>query len=194
MRCGLGSSRCCRRCRGGWVGLRLLVEAVILAVSHGFAVAGPANRVRAWRSAWKRHARFAADGVWDQVLMVLLTEADAAGSWTGRCRWTPRSPAPTSTRRTPPGRWYRTTIVARRTGRPTVGPPHTVVSRLDQQIRVIRVSQDRGGHGQDHPQAGGLPSALAASLQPVCVVVVVAGAVLGLVVEFAHGRCEDLLW
>ncbi len=32
-----------------------------------------------WQTAWKRHARFAADGVWDRVLTVLLTDADAAG-------------------------------------------------------------------------------------------------------------------
>ena len=32
-----------------------------------------------WQTVWKRHARFAQDGVWDLVLTVLLTAADAAG-------------------------------------------------------------------------------------------------------------------
>jgi transposase len=29
-----------------------------------------------WQTAWKRHARFATDGVWDRMLSVLLTKAD----------------------------------------------------------------------------------------------------------------------
>lgn len=32
-----------------------------------------------WQTVWKRHARFAEDGIWDEVLTVLLTEADAVG-------------------------------------------------------------------------------------------------------------------
>jgi len=32
-----------------------------------------------WQTAWKRYACFARDGVWDRVLAVLLTEADAVG-------------------------------------------------------------------------------------------------------------------
>jgi transposase len=32
-----------------------------------------------WQTVWKRHRRFSADGTWDQVLRLLLAEADAAG-------------------------------------------------------------------------------------------------------------------
>ena len=32
-----------------------------------------------WQTAWKRHRRLAGDGTWDQVLAVLLADADAAG-------------------------------------------------------------------------------------------------------------------
>jgi hypothetical protein len=42
---------------------------------------------------WKRHRRYAGDGIWDRVLQVLLAQADAEG----KIDWT----APTSTRRTP---------------------------------------------------------------------------------------------
>jgi len=100
MWCGLGSNRCCRRCRGGWVARCAITGCWWrrdLAVPHGFTVAGPAGGVRAVADGVEAARRFTADGVWDQVLTVLLTEADAAGSWTGRCRWTPRSPAPAST-------------------------------------------------------------------------------------------------
>ncbi|GAB2473390.1 hypothetical protein GCM10007967_30190 [Xylanimonas ulmi] len=37
-----------------------------------------------WTTVWKRHRRYAGDGTWDRVLVVLLAEADAAGKvdWT----------------------------------------------------------------------------------------------------------------
>ena len=37
-----------------------------------------------WQTACKRDARFAADGIWDEVLTVLLTEADAVGELDGQ--------------------------------------------------------------------------------------------------------------
>lgn len=37
-----------------------------------------------WQTVWKRHKRFAEDGIWDRVLARLMTQADAAGEidWT----------------------------------------------------------------------------------------------------------------
>jgi transposase len=32
-----------------------------------------------WQTVWKRHRRYAGDGIWDRVLGRLLAEADAAG-------------------------------------------------------------------------------------------------------------------
>lgn len=32
-----------------------------------------------WQTLWKRHRRYSGDGVWDQILQVLLTDADARG-------------------------------------------------------------------------------------------------------------------
>ncbi len=43
------------------------------------AVAGPAGRVRAWQTVWKRHRRFSADGTWDRIHAELLRLADAEG-------------------------------------------------------------------------------------------------------------------
>lgn len=38
-----------------------------------------------WQTVWKRHHRFAMDGIWDRVLTALLAEADAAGQIDWRC-------------------------------------------------------------------------------------------------------------
>ncbi|CAD6005337.1 transposase [Agreia sp. COWG] len=32
-----------------------------------------------WQTLWKRHRRYSGEGVWDEVLSVLLTDADARG-------------------------------------------------------------------------------------------------------------------
>ncbi len=58
---------------------RLLVEAAIWRYRTGSPWRDLPAEFGPWQTAWKRHARFAVDGVWDQVLTVLLTEADAAG-------------------------------------------------------------------------------------------------------------------
>ena len=38
----------------------------------------PREEFGAWRTVWKRHRRYAADGTWDRVLAKILSEADAA--------------------------------------------------------------------------------------------------------------------
>lgn len=58
---------------------RLLVEAAIWRYRTGSAWRDLPAEFGPWQTAWKRHARFARDGVWDRVLGVLLAEADAAG-------------------------------------------------------------------------------------------------------------------
>jgi len=58
---------------------RLLVEAAVWRYRTGSPWRDLPVEFGPWQTAWKRHARFAADGVWDRVLTVLLTEADAAG-------------------------------------------------------------------------------------------------------------------
>jgi len=58
---------------------RLLVEAAIWRYRTGSPWRDLPAEFGPWQTAWKRHARFASDGVWDQVLTVLLTDADAAG-------------------------------------------------------------------------------------------------------------------
>ena len=58
---------------------RLLVEAAIWRYRTGSPWRDLPPEFGPWQTAWKRHARFPADGVWDEVLTVLLSEADAAG-------------------------------------------------------------------------------------------------------------------
>ncbi len=58
---------------------RLLVEATVWRYRTGSAWRDLPAEFGPWQTAWKRHARFARDGVWDQVLTVLLAQADAAG-------------------------------------------------------------------------------------------------------------------
>ena len=58
---------------------RLLVEAAIWRYRTGSPWRDLPAEFGPWQTAWKRHARFAEDGVWDQVLTVLLAEADVLG-------------------------------------------------------------------------------------------------------------------
>ena len=37
------------------------------------------ERFGPWQTVWKRHHRFATDGIWDKLLRVIQSEADAAG-------------------------------------------------------------------------------------------------------------------
>ncbi len=55
---------------------RLLVEAAIWRYRTGSPWRDLPAEFGPWQTAWKQHARFAEDGIWDQVLTVLLTEAD----------------------------------------------------------------------------------------------------------------------
>ncbi len=51
----------------------------------------------AWQTTWTWHRRLAAQGVWDAVLArPLATRGRGRARSTGRSRWIPRSPAPTS--------------------------------------------------------------------------------------------------
>ncbi|OOK84262.1 iS5 family ISMt1-like transposase [Mycobacterium kansasii] len=38
-------------------------------------MAGFAGRVRAWKTAWRRHDQYGKDGTWDAILAVVLTAA-----------------------------------------------------------------------------------------------------------------------
>ena len=58
---------------------RVLVEAAIWRYRTGSPWRDLPSEFGPWQTAWKRHARFAEDGIWDQVLTVLLTEADTVG-------------------------------------------------------------------------------------------------------------------
>ncbi len=58
---------------------RVLVEGAIWRFRTGSPWRDLPSEFGPWQTVWKRHARFAEDGIWDEVLTVLLTEADAAG-------------------------------------------------------------------------------------------------------------------
>jgi len=65
MRCGCGSSRCCRReGRDGrpMYNHRKLVEAAVWRYRTGSAWRDLPSVFGPWQTAWKRHARFAKDG------------------------------------------------------------------------------------------------------------------------------------
>ena len=58
---------------------RVLVEGAIWRFRTGSSWRDLPSEFGPWQTVWKRHARFAEDSVWDEVLTVLLAEADAAG-------------------------------------------------------------------------------------------------------------------
>jgi transposase len=58
---------------------RVLVEGAIWRFRTGSPWRDLPAEFGPWQTVWKRHARFAEDGIWDEVLTVLLTEADAVG-------------------------------------------------------------------------------------------------------------------
>ena len=58
---------------------RVLVEGAIWRFRTGSPWRDLPSEFGPWQTVWKRHARFAEDGIWDEVLTVLLTEADAVG-------------------------------------------------------------------------------------------------------------------
>src|SRR3954449_3656696 len=63
---------------------RQVVEGIAYRYRCGIAWRDLPEQFGPWQTVWKRHRRFAADGIWDRIHAVLLTEADAAGDidWT----------------------------------------------------------------------------------------------------------------
>lgn len=63
---------------------RQVVEGIAYRYRCGIAWRDLPEQFGPWQTVWKRHRRFAADGVWDRIHAVLLTQADAAGEidWT----------------------------------------------------------------------------------------------------------------
>ena len=61
---------------------RQVVEGIVY--RYGGAWRELPERFGPWETVWKRHKRCSADGTWDNVLIALLAEADAAGDidWT----------------------------------------------------------------------------------------------------------------
>jgi len=59
---------------------RLVVEAIIWRYRTGVPWRDLPAQFGPWQTVWKRHARFAKDRTWDEVLAALLAQADAAGA------------------------------------------------------------------------------------------------------------------
>ena len=57
-----------------------------------------------WQAVWKRHRRYAGDGTWDRAGCWHWPMRMLPGKLAGGSAWMPRSPAPTSMRRTRPAR------------------------------------------------------------------------------------------
>lgn len=55
------------------------------------------ERYGSWAAAYGLFRRWQRDGTWAKILTVLQAMADAAGAWSGTCRWTRRSPERIST-------------------------------------------------------------------------------------------------
>ncbi|HEV7448123.1 MAG TPA: transposase, partial [Steroidobacteraceae bacterium] len=59
-----------------------------------------------WKTAWKRHRRFSADGTWDAIHAALLQDADAAGEIDWACQRRLDGESGASARDEPPaGHW-----------------------------------------------------------------------------------------
>ena len=63
---------------------RQVVEGIAYRYRCGIAWRDLPEQFGPWQTVWKRHRRFAADGIWDRIHAVLLSEANAAGEidWT----------------------------------------------------------------------------------------------------------------
>lgn len=57
---------------------RQVVEGVIYRYRCGIAWRDLPAAFGPWQTVWKRHRRFSGDGTWDEILAVLLAQADAA--------------------------------------------------------------------------------------------------------------------
>ena len=62
-----------------WRDHRQVVEGIVFRYRTGVAWRDLPGRFGPWQSVWKRHHRFATDGMWDKLLRVIQAEADAAG-------------------------------------------------------------------------------------------------------------------
>jgi transposase len=58
---------------------RPLVEGSVFRLRTGVASRDLPAEFGPWQTVWKRRARFSKDGTWDEVLLALQAEADAAG-------------------------------------------------------------------------------------------------------------------
>ena len=63
---------------------RQVVEGVIYRYRCGIAWRDLPASFGPWQTVWKRHRRFSGDGTWDEILAVLLAQADARNEidWT----------------------------------------------------------------------------------------------------------------
>lgn len=57
---------------------RQVIEGVIYRYRCGIAWRDLPASFGPWQTVWKRHRRFSGDGTWDEILAVLLAQADAA--------------------------------------------------------------------------------------------------------------------
>jgi transposase len=58
---------------------RQVIEGIVFRYRAGIAWRDLPVEFGPWQTVWKRHRRFALDGTWDDILQVLIAEADAAG-------------------------------------------------------------------------------------------------------------------
>ncbi|MBG6185435.1 transposase [Arthrobacter sp. CAN_A214] len=58
---------------------RQVVEGIAYRYRCGIAWRDLPKQFDPWQTAWKRHRRFAVEGIWGRIHAVLLTQADAAG-------------------------------------------------------------------------------------------------------------------
>ncbi|WP_396334245.1 IS5 family transposase [Arthrobacter sp. lap29] len=63
---------------------RQVVEGIAYRYRCGIAWRDLSEQFGPWQTVWKRHRRFAADGIWDRIHQLLLAEVDATGDidWT----------------------------------------------------------------------------------------------------------------
>lgn len=58
---------------------RQVIEGIVFRYRAGIAWRDLPAEFRPWQTVWKRHRRFSLDGTWDDILSVLIADADAAG-------------------------------------------------------------------------------------------------------------------
>ena len=78
MRCGLGSSRCCRSLQRRAAGLRdhrRIVDGIVWRYRTGSPWRDLPEEFGSWKTVWRRHNQYSKDGTWDQILSVVLTAA-----------------------------------------------------------------------------------------------------------------------